>query len=126
MALTLGNLGLVVRDQGDLTEARRCQEQALRIKEEVYGHKHPHVAMTLGNLGGVLAQDGEPERAKPLVERALGLFRQFLGDEHPHTVQARGQLQEIEERLRSASRVEESPGFDTAEDSGRGSGPEPG
>ncbi|HMB04628.1 MAG TPA: FxSxx-COOH system tetratricopeptide repeat protein, partial [Isosphaeraceae bacterium] len=59
VAITLGNLGLVAQEQGDLAEARRCQERALRIEEAAYGPDHPEVASTLTNLGIVAREQGD-------------------------------------------------------------------
>ena len=44
VARTLGNLGIVHRQVGELVEARRVLERALAIEEQVYGPDHPEVA----------------------------------------------------------------------------------
>src|SRR5262245_27013607 len=80
VAMTLGNLGSVVQNQGDLAKVRQLQERALRLFEAAYGPDHPDAAIALTNLGSVLAQAGEPQQAILLVERALCIFRQSLGD----------------------------------------------
>ena len=68
VAITLANLGNVARDQGDLAEARRCQERALRINEAAYGPDHPEVAITLTNLGIVARRQGDLAEARRCQE----------------------------------------------------------
>jgi nucleoside phosphorylase len=82
VAITLGNLGLVARDQGDLAEARRLQERALRIKEAAHGPDHPQVAITLANLGLVARDQGDLAMARRLMKRALRIEEAIYGPDH--------------------------------------------
>jgi tetratricopeptide repeat protein len=43
VATTLGNLGIVQRELGELAAARTTQERALAIGEAAYGPDHPDV-----------------------------------------------------------------------------------
>ena len=58
----------MLRDQGELAEARECFERALKIDEKVYGPDHPTVAIDVNNLGlvlqalGKLAEPGNASR----------------------------------------------------------------
>jgi tetratricopeptide (TPR) repeat protein len=60
VATIVNNLGLGLKDLGELQEARKCFERALKIDEAVYGPDHPVVATRVNNLGGVLKDLGEP------------------------------------------------------------------
>jgi tetratricopeptide (TPR) repeat protein len=55
------NLGLVLKDLGDLAGARAQFERALAIGETALGPDHPRVAVIRGNLAEVLRELGESE-----------------------------------------------------------------
>ena len=52
-ALVWGNLGIALRDQGDLPGAREQLERALAISESALGPDHPTVRTLRRNLGSV-------------------------------------------------------------------------
>ena len=82
IAITHDTLGLVLRDLGELAEARNCVERALHLKELAYGPEHPQVAITLDNLGLVLQDLGDSAAARSCHERALQLKEKAYGPEH--------------------------------------------
>jgi Tetratricopeptide repeat len=51
---SINNLGLVLRDLGDLSGARDHHQRALAISEAVLGPEHPDVAGIRNNLSFVL------------------------------------------------------------------------
>jgi tetratricopeptide (TPR) repeat protein len=89
---------LVLKDLGELEEARKCFVQALRIDEATCGPNHPIVARDSTNLGWVLKDLGELEEresaervrcleeAKACFERALRISEAALGSNHPTAV----------------------------------------
>jgi tetratricopeptide (TPR) repeat protein len=83
VAADVNNLGLVLRDLGDLPGARQCFERALRIDEAVYGLDHPAVATAVNNLGLVLRNLGDLPGARQCFERALKIAEASLGTDHP-------------------------------------------
>jgi tetratricopeptide (TPR) repeat protein len=95
VASTLTNLGIVLRELGELAAARAAVERALGIVEDAYGPDHPEVAATLGNLGIVRWALGEVPAARAAVERALGIFEAAYGPEHPSTRKTRSALRSI-------------------------------
>ena len=54
VAISLNNLGYVLKAQGDLEGAKALYERALAIDEAAFGPNHPNVAIGLNNLGHVL------------------------------------------------------------------------
>jgi tetratricopeptide (TPR) repeat protein len=84
-ALSLNNLGLLLKDLGDYPGARSYYERALRIRTEVLGEEHPDTAPSLNNLGLLLRAQGNLAGARPYYERALRINEQVLGEEHPDT-----------------------------------------
>jgi tetratricopeptide (TPR) repeat protein len=89
---SLGNLAIVLADQGDLDAARRLHERALAIREARLGPDHPDTAESLNILAGVLADEGDLAGARTLHERALAIFEAGLGPDHPDTVRSRERL----------------------------------
>ena len=77
--MTLGNLGNVQQELGDLEAARSSQERALAIEEAAYGPEHPEVARTLGNLANVQRQLGDLQASRNSRERAARI-RNGAGD----------------------------------------------
>ena len=58
MAAWHSNLGLVLRELGDLGGARAQHERALEIGQATLGPDHPDVAVYRRNLDDVLQQPG--------------------------------------------------------------------
>jgi len=53
VAVTVNNLGRVLKDQGDLAGARAAFERALRILERFLPPEHPHIRIVRKNLEAV-------------------------------------------------------------------------
>jgi tetratricopeptide (TPR) repeat protein len=77
------NVAVLHRDRGELDEARRIQERALAIREEVLGRDHVVVAVSLTNLGTILGMSGALPEARALFERSLAIQERVLGPDHP-------------------------------------------
>ena len=73
VADSLFNLGLVLRRQGKLDDARTAYERALRIREAALGPGHPEVARSLAALSALASNAGDFARARELGERAVGI-----------------------------------------------------
>ncbi len=71
MAVSLSNLGLVLRRQGKLDDARVAYDRALRIRETTLGPDHPEVARALAALSALASNAGDFARARELGERAV-------------------------------------------------------
>jgi CHAT domain-containing protein/Tfp pilus assembly protein PilF len=71
VAVSLANLGLVLRRQGKLDEAREAYERALRIRETALGAEHIDVGRVLAALSALASNTGDFSRARELGERAL-------------------------------------------------------
>jgi tetratricopeptide (TPR) repeat protein len=99
MAVALANLGYVLRNLGDLHEARAACERAVLISEQGFGADHPNVAEKLNILSGVLMGLGDLPGARTAWERTLSIFRKSLGDEHPKTKIAVENLRLLEKKL---------------------------
>lgn len=84
-ALSLHNMGVVLRAQGQYARARAYHEQALAIRERLTGRVHPDTAWSMYCLGKVLREQGDFAGAQRYYERALAIREQVFGREHRDT-----------------------------------------
>ncbi|MCA9707548.1 MAG: tetratricopeptide repeat protein [Myxococcales bacterium] len=91
-AEVLGQLGILLRDQGRMGEAREHLEHALTLRETVLGPYHASVASTTHELGNTLLLDGQPAAAQVHYERTLALQARALGQSHPALARTRGSM----------------------------------
>jgi len=82
-ATCVNNLGIMLKDLGDLDGARACFERTLKIHESAYGVYHPDIATCLNNLGSVLQDQGDLDRARECYERSLRIDESAYGPDHP-------------------------------------------
>jgi CHAT domain-containing protein/Flp pilus assembly protein TadD len=82
-ATSLNDLALVHYEQGGLARARTLHQQALDLRKQLHGERHPAVAQSLGNLGLVCKDQGDLAQARTLCQRSLDLFKQLYGERHP-------------------------------------------
>ncbi len=82
LALTLINLGGLLRDGKRLEEARNCFEEAAEIQRTVYRGPHPRWATTLDLLAGVQADLGDLPSAIQQRREVLAMRGQMFGEGH--------------------------------------------
>ena len=58
------NLAIIVRDQGDLKQAKEYHERALAIGQQSLGPQHPDVANSYENLAMILGDQGDLKARK--------------------------------------------------------------
>ena len=73
VAVSLSQLGLVLRRTGQLKEAGEAYGRALRIQEQTLGPTHSEVARTLAAQTALANAAGEFARARELGERAIAI-----------------------------------------------------
>jgi len=116
-ARLLLSLARIYRNLGNYPEAWELAEQALHLREGVYGDDDVSVAESLHLLGFIALEEGEPEHAEPYLRRALGIQRREYGDAHPEVARAlnnlasclieQGKYAEAEGPLRQALGIKE-------------------
>jgi tetratricopeptide (TPR) repeat protein len=84
-AISLNNLGYLLRVQADYAGAQLRYERSLAIREKMLGSDHPDIANCLNNLGIVLREQGDLAGALTHHERALAIREKVLGFDHPDT-----------------------------------------
>jgi tetratricopeptide (TPR) repeat protein len=83
---TVGNLGILYKDQGKLGEAERMYQRALAGYEQALGPDHSSTLNTVGNLGNLYAGQGKLGEAERMYQRALAGYEQALGPDHSSTL----------------------------------------
>ncbi len=83
LSLYLNNLALLYESQGRYEEAEPLYKQALSLRQELLGERHPDVASSLNNLAALYYWQGRCEEAEPLYKQALSLRQELLGERHP-------------------------------------------
>jgi tetratricopeptide (TPR) repeat protein len=73
VASSLYDIGSTLEASGELEEARKHHERALKMWEQTRGKDHPDLAYALTSLGLLDVQSGEAQRAVERLERALKL-----------------------------------------------------
>jgi CHAT domain-containing protein/Tfp pilus assembly protein PilF len=68
---------------GKYSEAIAQIEQALALREAVFGGSHPEVVDCLNLLGRLHRRLGDFDRAEPLIQRGLAIREAALGKNHP-------------------------------------------
>jgi serine/threonine-protein kinase len=74
--------------RGDVAEAETLEREALAIRREFYGKRHPLVASSLLDLGFVLTRAQRPEEAEAALEEAIALLRATYPGGHPQLATA--------------------------------------
>ena len=85
-ALSMNDMGAVLRTQGEYERAREYHEQALAIRERVLGREHLDTVVTFYWLGKVLRDLGDLAGAQRYYEQALKIRVEVFGPEHRHIV----------------------------------------
>jgi tetratricopeptide (TPR) repeat protein/CHAT domain-containing protein len=89
LAVTLSNLGEMLRVQGSYVEAQGHYQRALEMFQLLYPKDryplgHPHLATSLNNLGILLQAQGSNMEAQRYYERALAMFESlYPKDRYP-------------------------------------------
>jgi hypothetical protein len=76
---------------GDLTSARRLQEEVLAASVRLVGNEHPHTLSTKSDLALTLLALGDLDGARRLQEEVLAALV-LVGNEAPNTLTARANL----------------------------------
>jgi serine/threonine-protein kinase len=84
--------GVVYNGLGLYPQAAGAFENALALRRELHGERHPEVAETLRYLGLARGEAGEHAAAQPLLKRALALERELFGPEHVRVAAAMREL----------------------------------
>ena len=73
-------------------EAEPLYKQALSLRQELLGDRHPDVASSLNNLAFLRYHQNRYDEAEALLLQALEILEPVLGSNHPNTQSAKNSL----------------------------------
>ena len=77
---------------GFYPQSQSLHQQALAIREQVFGSEHPAVAESLNALAMLARLQGDYEQAEAFHQQALAIREKALGPHHPATAQSLNNL----------------------------------
>ena len=83
--ISVHNLAVVLRHQGNYEEAESTSRRALEGEEKSLGLLHPGTLMSVWNLAYLFYDQGDYDQATSLTQRAFAGFQKTLGADHPRT-----------------------------------------
>ncbi|EUC26875.1 hypothetical protein COCCADRAFT_31470 [Bipolaris zeicola 26-R-13] len=86
--LTIGNVAITLREQGQLEKAVHMQKKVLEKIMQIVGEDHPNTILATGNLANMLRDQGQLEEAAKMEREVLEKRRRMLGEDHPDTISA--------------------------------------
>jgi tetratricopeptide (TPR) repeat protein len=100
-AIGLSNLGSIHFARGNFRAARRCHEEALRIKEKLLGRHHVDVAITLNNLAMLYGRQERFNEAEKFLGRALSILQSQVPPRHPIRIKCRANYLAVQRALKA-------------------------
>tara|TARA_R110002096_G_scaffold154923_1_gene319109 strand:+ start:5996 stop:8746 length:2751 start_codon:yes stop_codon:yes gene_type:complete len=79
------DIGVMLRQYGDLAAAKASFEAARVLRTRLFGGEHPDLAVTYKELAGIAREQGDNEEAERLYLAAIAINEAMLGEEHPET-----------------------------------------
>jgi tetratricopeptide (TPR) repeat protein len=92
--MSMNDLALTLRAQGDLKDARVLQEKALQISRHILGEERLDTLTSMNNLALTLRDQGDLKDARGLQEKALEIRRRIQKEEHPDMLMSMNNLAE--------------------------------
>lgn len=88
-------LGTTYRDLGEYERAAPELEQAIVLRERLYGPRHPATLRARSELGVLQFALGDMEASESLLTEVGAAQSELLGDEHPDTLRTRTNLAQV-------------------------------
>ncbi len=92
---SLGNLGVLLQDQGRLAEARDLIEAAVANDRRRYGDRHSLTLTSIGQLAGLHTDLGQLDEAERLQRECYEGRMIVLGPDHGDTIRAKALLAKL-------------------------------
>jgi tetratricopeptide (TPR) repeat protein len=86
--MSVFNLGIILKNNGDYEGAEKLVCRALEGHERELGPDHPDTLKSVNSLGLLLKRKGDSEGAEKLSRRALEGKERVLGPDHPETLKS--------------------------------------
>ena len=89
VAITINNLGILMKDMGDFSESEKYFEEALSLRKEVLGDNHVNTAISKFSYADLFLKSSRPDAALTLLEEALITFSEHLPSDHSFIARTR-------------------------------------
>ena len=86
--MSVFNLGIILKNNGDNEGAEKLVCRALEGQERKLGQDHPDTLKSVNSLGNLLSINGDYEETEKLYRRALEGKERVLGPDHPETLKS--------------------------------------
>ena len=92
VAQSLNDLGVLYREQGNLTAAEPLLRESLDMRRRLLGSEHKDVAVTLIELARVFNESGRSSEAEAPIRESLAIRRKVFGEEDRQTAVSKSEL----------------------------------
>jgi len=99
LVIALSNLGIALRDAGELVESIETFTRALSIREESLGREHPDVGKNLNQLGWTYSLAAEFDLARECYKRGLQIRERRFGPDHAEVAASLNNLAILEKTI---------------------------
>jgi len=79
LSTILDAVGIAMLNRGYVPEGRKFIEQALQIRHDFFGKRHPAIAASLNSLARVYRMEGDLIRGLKTIDQAITINRKFHG-----------------------------------------------
>ncbi|MGE0640390.1 MAG: tetratricopeptide repeat protein [Thermoanaerobaculia bacterium] len=92
VAIALGNLSMMLVEQGRMDEGEAMARRTLELKRRIHEPGHASIASSLHTLAVILQRRGKAGEAEPLLREALAIRLEQLGPHAPRVASIRHEL----------------------------------
>ncbi len=94
-AHSVSGLAAIYHQQGEYKLAEPLHKESLKIRQNVFGEKHPAVALSLNNLGAVYRKQRRYKEAEDFFNQAINMYKETGGVNRPDAAMSIGNLADI-------------------------------
>ena len=105
-AASINMLAALYFAQTQYAKAEPLYLEALKIRRETLGNKHPSTAGSINNLALLYSDQAQYAKAEPLYLEALKIRREVLGNKHPNTAMSINNLAKLYNNLAQYAKAE--------------------
>ncbi|MFC1493715.1 tetratricopeptide repeat-containing protein [Thermodesulfobacteriota bacterium] len=85
--------------KGQIDDAIKIAEKALKVAEDTFGEKHPYVSASLNNIALLYMAQREYEKAESYYEKSLKIAEELLGENHLRLIDTLEKIAQCYEEL---------------------------
>ena len=79
-------MGTLLKEMGQLVEARPFHEEALKARRETLGDRHPDTLISISNLADLLRAAGALVESEAVLSNSVGVTQEVFGSNHLRTL----------------------------------------